>query len=79
MNHHREGRAGYTNVKWNALAISRDFLRQVAHMCWARARDARDVEEETKFILLARACEAKLVEIADEFEDRKNSTVEAGE
>jgi hypothetical protein len=58
MNHHREGRAGYTNVKRNTLAISRDFLRQVAHMCWARARD----EEETKFILLARACEAKLVE-----------------
>ena len=61
------------------MAISRDFLRQVAHMCWARARDARDVEEETKFILLARACEAKLVEIADEFDDRKSPTEEAGE
>jgi hypothetical protein len=48
-------------------------------MCWARARDSRDVEEETKFILLARACEAKLVEIADEFEDRKSPTEEAGE
>jgi hypothetical protein len=29
------------------------------------------VEEETKFILLARACEAKLIEIADEFGDRR--------